>query len=183
MLSALLPLMLSTGVAQAQSFTVSPSAVLLGVSAPEVRPGLRVGFEPIPELALEVFGDVGFNGGDQPANMSVAGAISGRAWLVGDGFTGAYLVGRGAIGMSSWLTYAANDPVRYGPLVGVYGGFGGRPVPWLNLEALTGPELSVGGYRIGSDRTALRTEMTASIVINLDAGSGNVKHRPTRKVK
>ena len=179
MLSALLPLMLSTGVAQAQSFTISPSAVLLGVSSPEVRPGLRVGFEPIPELALEVFGDLGFNGNDQPTNMSVAGAISGRAWLVGDGATGAYLTGRGAIGMSSWI---AADSVRYGPLVGVYGGFGGRPVPWLNLEALTGPELSVGGYRVRSDRTALRTEMTASIVINLDAGAGNVKHRPTRKV-
>jgi len=167
MLSALLPLMLSTGVAQAQSFTISPSAVLLGVQSLEIRPGLRLGYEPSQYLSLELFGDYGSRG------LDAAGAISGRAWLAGDGATGVYLMGRGAIGMSSWTS--VYDQTKFGPLAGIYGGFGGRPTEWLNLEASTGPELYAGGSR-------LRTEMTASIVINLDAGSGNVRHRPTRKV-
>jgi hypothetical protein len=150
--------------ASAQALTVAPSAVLLGSGSLGLRPGLRLGYEPIPALALEVVGDYSSLGFDAGA------ALTGRAWLVGEE-TGIFLLGRGNIGMAGF------DGGRYGVWSGLYGGFGGRPASWLNLEVSTGPDW------VFAQRFRWRTEATVGFVFELGGDSGTVRHRPTRKVR
>ncbi len=162
----LLTALLLAHAAQAQALTAAASGLLLSGdvvgNTVGVRPGLRLGYEPMSALGIEAAGDYGARG------YTADAALTGRAWLVGED-TGIFLFGRGAIG------FAGYDEQKIAPLFGFYGGFGGRPAPWLNLEASVGPEWIGGGAR-------LRTEMTLGLVFALSGDSGTTSHRPIRRV-
>lgn len=152
--------------ASAGAMSITPIADVVGADDVGVRPGLRVGYEPIPEAALELVGDYGLSGWD--AGL----AVSGRAWFIGHGVEGLYGLGRLTVGMSG--TDAA-----LGPWTGFSLGFGGRPISWLDIQASAGPDWA------GVDGMRWRTELALGFVIPTGgpkgrAGKGNVWHRPKK---
>ena len=160
--------LLVTQLAMAQSVAVGPTLGVVGESSIFVRPGLRLGYEPAPMASLELHGDI-----NPAATQWDAGlALAGRLWLNQSEYQGEglFLLGRFSAGFSGSFG-------KIGPFTGVYGGFGGRPAPWLNIEASFGPEwASPVGAR-------WRTELGVSFVIDPGAnpGGGSVRHHP-RKV-
>jgi len=160
----MLSLLLAT--ASAGAMSVTPLAGVVGANDVGVRPGLRVGYEPVPEASLELVGDYGLSGWD--AGL----AATGRAWFLGDGSEGLYALGRLTVGM-------AGSEAALGPWTGFSLGFGGRPASWLDIQASAGPDWA------GIDGMRWRTELALGFVIPTDgfggrAGQGNVWHRPKK---
>lgn len=159
--------LLTGGPAHAASWSVAPTAGLVGQSDMDFRPGLRLGFEPAPAAAIELFGESGFSGG-----WGTGLALAGRGYLLpgSDPGEGIFLLGRLSTGL------AGDEGGELGPLFGVAGGFGVRPVSVLNIEASFGPEWAPGGHR-------WRTELSVGVVFDGKSlksrpGAGNVRHKP-----
>jgi hypothetical protein len=156
--------------AAAANVILSPSVSVVGSEAVGVRGGARLAFEFAPPVALELIGDY------SPLGFDAGLSMAGRAWIVGDGVTGFFLLGRATAGMASH-ELPADDDWSLGSWTGIYGGFGGRPVPWLHIEAAAGPEW-VGG--VGA---RWRTELTVGVVFGPDStggGGGSVRHHPRK---
>jgi len=170
LITPLLAALISTPDAAAANLILSPSVVMVGAESVGVRGGGRLGFEFAPPVALEIAGDFSQLGFD--AGLSMAG----RAWVVGDGVDGFFLLGRLTAGMAS-QDYPGGEDWSLGSWTGIYGGFGGRPVPWLHIEGSAGPEW-VGGYG-----GRWRTELTLGVVFGPDStggGGDSVRHRPRK---
>ena len=156
--------------AGAQALTFAPTAVVQGADGEMgLRPGLRLGFEPIHQVALELAGDLSA-GSTESLDYDLGLGLAGRGWLIGDGSEGLFVLGRVTIG-------AARVSDELGPWTSLGGGFGGRLVPWFGLEASTGPEWAAGSSM------RWRSELTAQVVLPLDQlgprpGHGSVWHRP-----
>lgn len=169
MVSPLLALVLAAAPAWAGG-TISPLfGVTSGSDGIGMRPGLRVGYEPLPAAALEAQGD-----------MSLEGAWSAGLALAGRGFfgpnpqdgEGIFALGRFGVGMGG-----SDD--AYGPWMGLFGGFGARPVPGFEVAVSVGPEW------VFEDAARFRSELALSWVIGPDTfggpGRGHIRHKP-RKV-
>lgn len=163
-------MLLASSLALAQSVSVGPSVGVVGDPSIFVRPGLRVGFEPSPSAALELLGDVNPVGTHWDGGLGLVG----RLWLgnsVASDGEGLFLMGRFVAGMSG-------EYGKVGPWTGIFAGFGGRPVPAINLEASFGPEWTLpAGAR-------WRTDLSVSFVIDTQGGGGGgtVRHHP-RKIR
>jgi len=156
--------LLFTGTASAGSASVAPYAALVGPDS--LRPGLRIGYEPLPAASVDLQGDVSLDG-DVTAGLG----LTGRGFMGGrDDGTGVFLLGRVGVGM-------ANEQDVLGPWLGLFGGFGARPIPGLEVAVATGPDWAIeSGGR-------WRTELTVGWVIGEGAfkarpGSGTIRHRP-----
>ncbi len=152
--------------ALADSVTLTPVA---GVVTPSTfKPGLRVGWELDPRLALEAVGVWdGYRAGD-PAAISAGLGLTGRAWFAGQPGHGVYLHGRAVVGIG-----IEEDFTR--PWGGLQGGFGARPRPWIGVEAAMGPEYGLG-------LPVWRSELSLTFVfgdsLRKQPGSGSVRHHP-----
>ena len=162
-----LALALFAGPAHAASATIAPSFAVTGKdSVATMRPGLRVGYEPIPATALEVQGDVSPEG-----EWDAALALAGRGFFGTSGpGEGLFVLGRLAAGLSGFKS-------EIGPMTGLYAGFGARPVPGLELAVSTGPEWAF------ADGGRWRTELSVGWVIREGTfrskpGQGKVRHKP-----
>jgi len=153
--------LLLVGLAFADGFTLTP---VVGVVSPQrFEPGLRLGWEPDPRLALEAIGS--YYAVD---DISGGLGLTGRTWFAGVPGQGLYLQGRVAVGLhGDWVDAELN------PWGGLYGGFGARPRPAIGIEANLGPEY---GYGI----PAFRSELALTVVFGAGdgAGSGSKRHRP-----
>lgn len=162
MVGALLGLLLASGAASAAG-TVAPYVALVGPDS--VRPGLRLGYEPLPSASVDVLGDVSMDG-DLTAGLS----LTGRGFFTGDDGTGLFVLGRFGVGLAS-------EAEQVGPWLGLLGGFGARPVRGLEVAVSTGPDWSIdSGGR-------WRTELSVGWVFDRDTfrsrpGQGTIRHRP-----
>lgn len=152
------------GVAQAQSLTLSPTIGVVGGAEIGARPGLRVGFEPVPAASLEVQADADFAGA-----WDTGLGLAGRAFFLSasDG-EGLYLLGRFNTGISS-------RDGTIGSWTAISGGFGARPASVWFVEASGGPEWAQGA--------GWRTDLALGVVfggagIGSKPGQGSVRHRP-----
>ncbi|MEC7948379.1 MAG: hypothetical protein VX265_12500 [Myxococcota bacterium] len=164
MVAALLATLLAAAPAAAASTSVAPYVALVG--ADSVRPGLRFGYEPLPAASIDLQGDVSTDG-DVTAGL----ALTGRGFFGGrDDATGLFMLGRLGVGVAS-------EADLIGPWVGLFGGFGARPMPGLEIAVSTGPDWATeAGGR-------WRTELTVGWVIGKGTfkpkpGSGMIRHRP-----
>ena len=162
-----LALALLAGPAHAAGATLAPFFAVTGNDGDAtLRPGLRFGYEPVPSAALEVQGDV------SPDLAWDAGlALAGRAFFgPGEPGDGLFILGRLAAGLSGFES-------DIGPMTGLYGGFGARPIPGLEIAVSAGPEWACAhGGR-------WRTELTVGWVIHdgtfrSKPGQGKVRHKP-----
>ena len=151
--------------AQAGSVTLAPT---MGVSTDiGVRPGLRIGFEPVPETALAIQVDSSQDG-HWDAGLSLAGRYYlSPASLRGEGI---FAVGRVVAGFSG-------HDEHLGPWTGLSMGFGVRPSSMWNIEAAFGPEWSL------ADSARWRTDLSIGVVLDADSragrsGRGSIWHRP-----
>lgn len=163
MVAPLLATLLASAPAMAGG-SVAPYLALVGPDS--LRPGLRVGYEPVPAASLDVQGDISMDG-DVTAGL----ALSGRGFFGGrDDGTGLFALGRLGVGMAS-------EDASVGPWLGLFGGFGARPVPGMEIAVATGPDWAIeSGGR-------WRTELTVGWVFDKDSfrgkpGSGTIRHRP-----
>jgi hypothetical protein len=163
---ALLAVVLAAGPARA-SATVAPFfAVTNGTEGAGLRPGLRVGYEPVPAAALEAQGDVALDGG-----WSAGLALTGR------GFFGSASDGEGLFGLGRFGVGMGGQGEDFGPWLGLFGGFGARPVPGFEVAVSTGPEFVL------ASSARLRSELTLTWVIGPDTfgggpGRGSMRHHP-----
>lgn len=169
MVSALLIALAAGPSAQAMALTLAPTAAVVGGDSVGVRPGLRLGFEPVSAAALEVMGDVDLQGA-----WDLGLALAGRGYLTDPGSgEGLYVLGRFTVGMSG-------DDTATGSWTGLYGGFGIRPTSVFFVEASAGPEWAV------NNGARWRTDLALGLVFGNGGwgggvGQGNVRHRATRK--
>ena len=152
-------LLISTSLADA--LTLSP---VVGVVTPAtLKPGLRVGWEPDPRLAIEAVGHF-----DNATKLDLGLGLAGRAWFAGQPGDGLYLHGRVVVGLTT-------DSEFTSPWGGLQGGFGARPRPWLGVEAALGPEYGAG-------LPTWRSELSLTFVFGAPAdkkpGTGTIRHRP-----
>jgi hypothetical protein len=159
----LLSALLLTGSASAASGSVAPYVALVGPDS--LRPGLRVGYEPLPAASVDLQGDVSLDG-DVTAGLG----LTGRGFVGGrDDGTGVFVLGRLGVGMAS-------EQDVLGPWLGLFGGFGARPIPGLEVAVATGPDWAIeSGGR-------WRTELTVGWIIGEGTfkskpGTGNIRHR------
>ncbi len=143
------------GVAQA-GVTVGPALAVVGSSGMALRPGLRVGFEPTPEAALEIIGDSTFSG-----EWDLGAALAGRLYLSprSPPGVGLYGLGRLTAGLSG-------EDQTAGPWTGLSLGFGARPSPQVGFEASFGPEWAM------AEGPRWRTELGICVVFD---GSGGAR--------
>lgn len=163
MVGGLLSLLLLSGSASAAG-SAAPYVALVGPDS--VRSGLRLGYEPLPSASVDLLGEVSTDG-DFVGGLSLTGR---RFFTGGEDGTGLFLLGRFGVGMAS-------EAQTMGPWLGVFGGFGARPVSGLELAVATGPDWAIeSGGR-------WRTELTVGWVFDRDTfrskpGQGTIRHRP-----
>lgn len=164
MVAPLLTALLLSAPASAASGSVAPYLALVGQGS--LRPGLRIGYEPLPAASVDIQGDVSMDG-----DLTGGLALTGRGFLGGgDDGTGVFALGRLGVGLAS-------EADVLGPWLGLFGGFGARPVPGLEVAVATGPDWAIeSGGR-------WRTELTVGWIIGSGTfkpkpGSGNIRHRP-----
>jgi hypothetical protein len=165
MVTALALLTLTLPLARAQALSVGPTFSVVGVQGAGLHPGLRIGYEPSPAASFELQGDSSFDG-----RWDAGLGLAGRLWMVEDDGAGIYGLGRFAAGL-------AGRDAALGPWTWLAIGFGGRPVPLLDLAVAVGPEWAL------TDGGRWRSELSLSFVLGPDtlgggAGSGKVRHRP-----
>ncbi len=169
MVGALLLALVGAPQAEAAALTLTPTAGVVGGDGVGVRPGLRLGFEPVPQAAIELMGDMDLDDG-----WDAGVALAGRSFLVQpDLGEGLYLLGRFTVGMSG-------DAGDVGSWTGLFGGFGVRPTSAFLIEASAGPEWAV------NNRAGWRTELSVGLVFgnggwSAGVGSGNVRHGNLRE--
>ena len=154
------------GLAHAQSLAVGPSVAVVGGGGAELRPGLRLGFEPSPVAGLDVVGAVGLDG-----HWDAGLGLTGRAWFGGTDDVGIYAAGRFVAGI------AGGDALS--PWTGLGVGMGGRPLPWLDVSALVGPDWA------RAEDVRWRSELALTFVLGPDTlgsgvGQGTVRHKPRK---
>lgn len=155
------------GSAGAQALTVGPTLGVVGRGDVGLRPGLRVGYEPSEAAVLELAGDAGFDG-RWDAGLSLAGHL----WFAGDGSEGIYGLGRFTAGLSG-------DAGDFGPWTGLFVGFGGRPVPFLDVGVSVGPEWAL------TEGPRWRSDLAVSLIFGDGTfgggpGRGKVRHHPRK---
>ncbi|MCB9780436.1 MAG: hypothetical protein H6742_17860 [Alphaproteobacteria bacterium] len=160
-------LLLVVGTARAEpAVSVAATGAVVGAADIGIRPGLRVGYEPVPEGGIELAGDLATDLAAWDTGLSLVG----RLWLTPDPGQGVFLSGRATAGI------AARDDVL-GPWTGLHVGFGARPTPLFQVEATGGPEWAV------TDGPRWRTELSLGFVLGAHTvGSDSVRHGRIRKV-
>lgn len=168
-MSGLLLALLVAPSAEAAALTLAPTVGVVGSDGVGLRPGGRLGFEPVPQAALEVLGD-----SDLAGAWDLGLALAGRGFLTQpDLGEGLYLLGRFTVGMSG-------NEVATGSWTGLYGGFGVRPSSAFFVEAAVGPEWAV------QNDARWRTELSVGVVFGNGGwsggvGTGNIRHGKLRK--
>lgn len=165
MVTALTLLGIAAPSAHAQAVTVGPTFSVVGVQGVGLHPGLRLGYEPSPSASFELLADTSLDG-----RWDAGLGLAGRLWMVEDDGAGIYGLGRFAAGV-------AGRDQDVGPWTYLALGFGGRPVPLLDLAVAVGPEWAV------TDGARWRSELSLSFVLSADtlgtgAGRGSVRHNP-----
>lgn len=154
--------------AQAGALQVLPGVSILGNESIGLRPGLRVGYEPMPSLSVDLCSSVGAG-----LEYDAGAGIEGRHWFGGYPGAGVFLGGRLSAGL-------AGDQDSAGPWMGLGGAFGVRPLRWLHIEANLGPNMVFD--RSESDGIGWRSDLMMGLIF--DGSSfrrrGTVRHHPRK---